>query len=86
MSIPKLPPELGRFDSIVDAYREGDKERLAKAVADNRLTIEAAMQNAMETIGRYTRTAQVLREYEWELADWGIWDNLVSEGIIVKTW
>jgi len=81
MQLPELPPELGRFDSIVDAHKAGDKDRLAKAVADNRLTIEAAMQNAMEIIGRYTRTAQVLREYDWELVDW----DLMSEGI-AKTW
>lgn len=81
MSLPELPSELGRFDSIVDAHREGDIERLRKAVCDNRLTIEAAMQNAMEIIGRYTRVAQVLRQYDWELVDW----ELAGEGI-AKTW
>ena len=65
--IPELPAELGRFDSIVEAHKAGDMQALKHAVRQNRQTIEAIVQESLETIGRYSSVLQVLRDYDCEV-------------------
>lgn len=50
--LPPLPPELGRFDSIVDAHNAGDRQAYQKAIETN---ARVTMDIIFETIRRGNR-------------------------------
>lgn len=58
--IKEIVRKLGRFDSITEAYKSGDIEKLKAAVDQNITTLETIVINAKGVIERYQPTIDLL--------------------------
>jgi hypothetical protein len=58
--IKEIVQKLGRFDSITEAYKSGDIEKLKAAVDQNITTLETIVINAKGVIDRYQPTIDLL--------------------------
>jgi hypothetical protein len=58
--IKEIVRKLGRFDSIMEAYKSADIEKLKAAVDQNITTLETIVINAKGVIERYQPTIDLL--------------------------
>lgn len=52
-TLPPLPPELGRFDSIVDAHKAGNLDRYIEALTENEKTINSIIEESCKVRLKY---------------------------------
>lgn len=62
-TLPPLPPELGRFDSIVDAHRAGDEVKLAESIGNNFAVIQGILREISKQQDKYRKQLQILEGY-----------------------
>lgn len=58
--LPPLPPELGRFDSIVDAHNAGDRQAYKKALESNASVITDIIFETIRRGNRYQKQLNAL--------------------------